>query len=319
MSDPSNNYSQNIEQILNDIQLLQQMEQQLFNSLETNTNLTVEQQQQIIDKISQLSTMRVNLYQTLSGTNTFFQGALESSTGTLQSQTAAISIVENELNQAKQRLDALEIEKNNKIRLVEINDYYSDKYAEHSKLMKIFIITLIPIIILAILKNKDILPNGIFITLVVIICFISLYYCSKIYTSIIMRDNMNYQEYNWTFNPNMVSTTTTSSTTSSDPWLSTASSNAGICIGQECCADGLTWDASLNQCTSTFSTMVSGTGISTSSSGSTTSATETFITREAMINNVLTKKQPNKYKYDYNMSPTIQAPLSKSFTNNAKI
>jgi GTP-sensing pleiotropic transcriptional regulator CodY len=62
MSDPSNN-SQNNEQILNDIQLLQQMEQQLFNNLETNTNLTVEQQQQIIEKISQLSNMRIKRYE----------------------------------------------------------------------------------------------------------------------------------------------------------------------------------------------------------------------------------------------------------------
>ena len=179
MSDPSNN-SQNNEQILNDIQLLQQMEQQLFNNLETNTNLTVEQQQQIIEKISQLSNMRINLYQTLSGMNNYFQGALESSSGILQSQTAAMGIVENELNQAKHRLDALEIEKNNKIRLVEINDYYSDKYAEHIKLMKIIIMTIIPIVILAILKNKDILPNSIFVTLVVIICFISLLQFSSV-------------------------------------------------------------------------------------------------------------------------------------------
>jgi hypothetical protein len=322
MSDPSNNYSQNIEQILNDIQLLQQMEQQLFNSLETNTNLTVQQQQQIIDKISQLSTMRVNLYKTLSGMNVFFQGALESSSEILQSQTAAISIVENELNQAKERLDVLEVEKNNKIRLVEINDYYSDRYAEHSKLMKIFVITLIPIIILAILKNKDILPNPIFVMLVVIICFISLYYSWSTYSSIIMRDNMSYQEYNWSFNPNSISTTSTSTTTTSDPWLSTASAIADICIGQECCADGMTWDASLNQCTSTFSDAASGIisyGTSTSTTIPIQTTTETFVTREAMVNNVLTKKEPNKYKYDYNMAPTIQAPLSKSFTNNVKI
>jgi hypothetical protein len=320
MSDPSNN-SQNNEQILNDIQLLQQMEQQLFNNLETNTNLTVEQQQQIIEKISQLSNMRINLYQTLSGMNNYFQGALESSSGILQSQTAAIGIVENELNQAKHRLDALEIEKNNKIRLVEINDYYSDKYAEHSKLMKIIIMTIIPIVILAILKNKDILPNSIFVTLVVIICFISLYYFWNIYTSIVMRDNMNYQEYNWSFNPNAVSTASSSTTTSSDPWLSSSSSGSNTCVGQECCADGLTWDASLNQCTSTFSDITSGAvsyNTGTSSSAQTATA-ETFVTRESMINNVLTKKEPNKYKYDYNMAPTIQAPLSKSFTNNAKM
>ena len=68
--------------------------------------------------------MRVNLYQTLSGVNGFFQTALSSSIGTLQEQTTAIAIVENELNQSKKRLEVLEIEKNNKVRLVEINDYY---------------------------------------------------------------------------------------------------------------------------------------------------------------------------------------------------
>ena len=50
----------------------------------------------------------------------------------------------------------LNLKKNNKMRLVEINDYYGDKYAEHSQLMKIVIFTLIPVIILAIL-NKN--PN----------------------------------------------------------------------------------------------------------------------------------------------------------------
>ena len=123
------NIAQNNEQILNDIQSLQQMEQQLFNNLETNTTLTPQQQLQIVEKMNQLSNMRINLYQTLSGVNNFFENALSSSIGTLREQTAAIGIVESELNQAKQRLEALQAEKNNKIRLVEINEYYGDKYA----------------------------------------------------------------------------------------------------------------------------------------------------------------------------------------------
>ena len=118
------NVAQNNEQILTDIQSLQQMEQQLFNSLETNTTLSPQQQQQIVEKMNQLSNMRINLYQTLSGVNSFFQNSLSSSVGTLQEQTVAIGIVENELNYAKKNLELLESEKNNKIRLVEINDYY---------------------------------------------------------------------------------------------------------------------------------------------------------------------------------------------------
>ena len=44
-----NDISQNNEQLITDIQLLQQMEQQLFNNLETNSTLTAEQQEKIIE------------------------------------------------------------------------------------------------------------------------------------------------------------------------------------------------------------------------------------------------------------------------------
>ena len=56
--------------------------------------------------MNQLSNMRINLYQTLSGVNSYYQNALSSSQGTLKEQTAAIYIVENELNTAKRRLEA---------------------------------------------------------------------------------------------------------------------------------------------------------------------------------------------------------------------
>ena len=105
------NVQENNEQILNDIQSLQQMEQQLFSNLESNPNLTTSQQQQIIEKMNQLSNMRVNLYQTLSGVNNYFENALNTSIGSLKEQVVAIGIVENELDRAKKRLEILEEEK----------------------------------------------------------------------------------------------------------------------------------------------------------------------------------------------------------------
>ena len=51
--------SENNEQILADIQSLQRMEQQLFNSLETTPNLSSVQQQQIVEKINQISNIIV--------------------------------------------------------------------------------------------------------------------------------------------------------------------------------------------------------------------------------------------------------------------
>jgi hypothetical protein len=290
------NISQNNEQILNDIQSLQKMEQDLFSSLETNTNLTFQQQQKIIEKMNQITSMRINLYKTLSGVNNFYGTALQSSAGTLKEQTAAIGIVESELNKSKQRLQLLETEKNNKIRLVEINDYYGDKYAEHSQLMKIIIFTLVPIIILAFLNNKGILPNTIYNILIIIISFIGAYFMWRRFASIIMRDNMNYQEYDFYFDAN-AAPTGSSTTTGDDPWLSLKV--PGSCVGQYCCSDGQTYDSELNQCIG--------------SSTVTASTTESFVT-ESMVNNVLTKKQNGKYKDDVNIGD-IQESLTNSFIN----
>jgi hypothetical protein len=165
--------------------------------------------------------------------------------GTLQEQTIAIGIVENELNQSKKRLEILEAERNNKIRLVEINSYYGDKYAEHTQLMKVIIYTLVPIIILAILKNKGILPNNIYVVLVIIVSFIGAYYFWERISSIIMRDNLNYQEYNWHFNP--AGAPKPSSSGANDPWLNSGSA-VGTCVGEACCSEGQTYDETLFQC-----------------------------------------------------------------------
>lgn len=266
----------NNEQILNDIQSLQQMEQQLFNSLESNPNLSTDEQKKIIDKMNQISNMRVNLYQTLSGVNNYFEKALSSSIGTLKEQALAIGVVENELNRAKKRLELLQEEKNNKIRLVEINTYYGDKYAEHSDLMKIVIFILIPVILLTFLFNKGFLPNIIFYILIVIIALIGGYFFWKRFASIIMRDNMNYQEYAWSFNPSKLPS---GSTTISDPWLSNQS--FGTCVGDACCSEGLVYDSENNVC-------VPG-------------VKESFVNETMLINDTLTKSQQGKYKADYDL------------------
>ena len=297
------NVQENSTQILNDIQSLQSIEQQLFNSLEENTGLTTEQQKKIIEKINNISSMRVNLYKTLNGVNSFFQSSLANSKGTLTEQTVAIDIVEKELNTSKKRLKILEEERNNKIRLVEINDYYGQKYAEHSDLMKIIVIMLIPILILAILNNKGLLPTKIYYILIAIISLIGAVFIWKSVFSIVLRDPMNYQEYDWYFDPSTAPTSTSSSST--DPWAS-KSSNFGSCVGDACCSDGLVYDSALNQCI-------------TSTDETTTTTTTDETTTETFVNNIFTKLANNYKKPDVILgSENIQSNNSKSFINNSK-
>lgn len=270
------NIQQNTEQIQSDIQYLQQMENQLLNNLESNTNLTQEEQQQLVEKMGQLASMRVNLYQTLSGVNNYYENALSSSVDSLKGQSSAIRIIESELDNSKKKLELLEEEKNNKMRMVEINNYFGEKYAEHSLLMKNLILMLVPVILLTVLFKKELLPSSIYYVLIVIISVIGSYFFWMRFSSIIRRDNMNYDEYNWFFNPS-TAPTTVSVTDSSDPWASVGVGTYGTCVGDGCCAAGLVYDSSLNQCT--------------------VAATTT----ESFVNQVLTKTQQHKYKNDVDM------------------
>lgn len=279
--------SKNNDEILQNIQLLQNSEQELMRELENNASLTSQQQQKIISKIQQLTDIRSGLYSTLSGMNSFYQSALSSSTGTLKEQTAAINIVETELNRTKQRLQYLEMEKNNKIRLVEINEYYGDKYAEHTTLMKIVIFTLIPIIILTIIYNKGFLPSIVYYILFIIVGIVGSIYFWSTYSSIVSRDNMNYDEYAWPFDPNSAPKGTGSE---SDPW---AGGIIGTCIGEACCQPDQVYDTTLNKCIS---------GLIADST--TTTTTESF---ENNLFTGLEKTAPNKYKADYNLKESFDA------------
>lgn len=216
------NIQENNQQILNDIQSLQNIEQSLFTNLETNPNLTTEQQQEIINKISDISDMRINLYHTLGDVNNYFQSALSNSQGTLNEQATAIGIVETELNKSKVELSLLEQEKNNKIRMIEINNFYSNKYADHTILMKYIMFMIITIIIFSVLLNKNIISKNIFYILLFIISSIGAYFIITQLVSIWNRDNMNYQEYNWYFDASSAPEAVSSS---DDPWTTTLSAN----------------------------------------------------------------------------------------------
>lgn len=307
---------ENNSQILTDIQSLQTLEQELFSSLENQPDLSSDQQQQLITKINNVSNMRVNLYQTLGGVNDFFKSSLSNSTNTLVEQTKAIEIVEQELNKSKKRLELLEEEKNNKIRLVEINNYYGQKYAEHSDLMKNIIYILIPVLIFSVLKNKGILPDSIYYILVIIVGVIGSYFLWKKFLSIMSRDSMNYQEYNWYFDAKNAPAANPSD--GSDPWASN-NGNSGTCIGEACCPSGLTYDASANKCevnnslASTSITSASSTTASTSSSTDTNASASTSSSTESFVSDIFTKHAANYNKSDVILGNNIKPQNSSKF------
>lgn len=245
----TNSVQANNTRILNDIQKLQSIEQSIFSKLESSTlTLSPEQQINMIEKINSISNMRINLYRTLNGLNSHYKETMNNTESILQNQETSVRIAENELNRAKTQLDSLESQRINKLRMVQINDYYGKQYEEHTQFMKILIYMLLPIIGFLMLKNAGILPEKIYYGLVIIVATIGSYFLSKVFYSIVSRSSMNYDEYKWNFNANKVVTdgdSTDAQTSDNDPWkLPTI----GSCYGAACCSDGQYYDTTTRVC-----------------------------------------------------------------------
>jgi hypothetical protein len=236
-------------QILTSIIDLQNQEKLLYASLE-DASLTPEKRKSIVDKINELSQTRITLYASLKTIYGDYQENITDSRDILSQQFNAIDIVENELNQMKIRLQFVDNERVNKLRLIEINTYYGNRYNAHSKLMKTIVITCVPLIFLATLANRGFLPSKIYGLLTIIILVIGGYFIFYQITDISNRSRMNWDEYDWYFNKKLApSPVFEDGTTSSsfDPWDTTALT----CIGAACCNKDTVFDSKLKMCVPT--------------------------------------------------------------------
>ena len=239
------------EQTLTDIENLQNIEKDLYASLENGANtLTSDEKRAIVDKIGEIFQMRTNLYANLSNMVDFYTANQESVQNTHKQQIVAIKLIETELNKSRLRLRELEEDKTNKIKQIEINTYYGKSYNAKTYIMKIIVYMCLPILLLAILHNNGLIPGSIYGFISIIIMSIGLYFIGAQIIDITNRDSMNYDEYNWKFDKSQAPDDSTGSNSAnsgenaSNPWTTPTIT----CIGQQCCGIDMTYDTTLNQC-----------------------------------------------------------------------
>jgi len=275
----TDNLQERNDQLISNIKTLQSTEMNLYNSLE-NQNLSADQRKQVIDKINQISQMRIDMYSNLKDSYSNYQQNVSFSRNIVNDQMLSVDVIENELNDSKRRLNLLEEQKNNKIRLVEINTYYGKQYNAHKEIMQIIVIMCIPILILTILANKGLIPSKLNIIITGLIIVFGLTIIGYKIIDISNRDKINYDEYNWYFNKEEAPTInetigeTTDTSTSSDPWETPTI----VCVGAECCNDNNIYDELQNKCipTSQYNANQKKNG-------------ETTTTEEAFVSGVLGK------------------------------
>jgi hypothetical protein len=224
------------------IKQLQETELQAFRELENKTGavtLTSEQKSALISQINDLSATRETLYDSLRENQSFYSKNLTSAQHTLVQQTDALEVVERELNRTKKRVELLNEERINRLRLVEINRYYGNKYKHHTSILKSVTLMFAILLVIIMVNNTGMLPPMVFKTLLVVVLIIGIYSIIRDLFDAYTRDNMVYAQYNWSkVSPDLEHPGNLAGAnifdTGDDP-------NAGTCKNQECCGSGFTW------------------------------------------------------------------------------
>jgi hypothetical protein len=169
--------------------------------------------------------------------------------GSQKSEAETATILENVMKQqvkdAKEQLAELETSRAGKERMIELNTYYGKRFMAQAGVMKIFIYMCIPVLILAVLANMGFLPNYIAGFMIIASIVIGIVYISGAVNDINRRDDMNFDEYAWEFDPSRVGSVINPNGSGSG-----ANSNGLMsCYNGACCNPPSTiWDPNSRTC-----------------------------------------------------------------------
>ena len=150
------------------------------------------------------------------------------------------------------RTNYLETQKqnNDNMRLTENNTYYSQVYHAKVRIFLLIVVACLPLILIGILKQRYLLTTNISAILAVIIIIIALVFIIPAIMDMYGRDNMNYDEYQFPFNPLAASNPKIDLNPNlANMTISRVAVFIAECIGKDCCTNlGLTYDSVNKKC-----------------------------------------------------------------------
>jgi hypothetical protein len=247
--------------ILKNIEQLQTIEKTLYADLDAPIPPT--NADSIITRINQLSDIRMSLFKSLNYTYQALQKNVNNSRTELVELLAVVNVMEEELNNAKAQLNQLYDIKHGKMRMVEINTYYGKQYMAQGRLLKLIIFVAVLLLILAILWKKGLLSDDIAKILIGLVFGVGMFFIVRRLLDITTRDNMNYDAYNWNFDPATQTPTVYEYDKAKLMGLQVdldQTFNGLDCIGDACCSAGMKYDKAVRKCikTANVETFVTG-------------------------------------------------------------
>lgn len=239
------------DQTMNTIQQIDQQMQNIYNNLEAlsvERNPNMAEQGRLLQKIKELQALKSSLYNSLSYSYASTQANVAEARNSLVNEVAVSGIIKNELDNAKHNLSTLKDARFNKLRMAEINNYYSEKYSAQTTVMKTIVYYCIPVLILGILTKKEFIPSNIGIVIMGILIGLAIFTIGYQLIDIASRDNMVFSEFEFPFNPENVNLSSESNSKDQPGKIDMTLS----CAGQECCPPGnsygTVWDEKTKKC-----------------------------------------------------------------------
>ena len=225
---------------------LQKMEKELYVVLEKSKDMTTQEQNEILVKIDQLTTKREKLYKDLLELSQKVNQMKTNSAGTYKNQLALLTIAEKQLNEEKAKLRTLSVDKYNKLRMVQINNYYNNRYEGLIEFMRLAIVMLLGGIVILLIGRYTPVPGSLISVIMIFYIALTVVVLTFRYLDIARRDANDFEQYDWDFNAQNPPTVSSGESAIGATWKGDI--DLTTCVGESCCGDGLTYDSKNNVC-----------------------------------------------------------------------
>ncbi len=200
-----------------------------------------------IGRLEKTRTAMISLLSSTYGTikeagQVFESGAL------YEAQKTAIEFIRNEKARAAANADALSSDNLNKRRMAQINTYYTRNYEANTEVMKNVIYVSIALIILAVLRKKELIPGSISTLGVIFVLTMGGIVIGKQVFDIMRRNDSDFDKYDWNFNEDQMNQQKLIQQNAEPASLSDMGIGGAPCYGASCCAVGTSWDATSSRC-----------------------------------------------------------------------
>ena len=183
-------------------------------------------------------------------------------------QRTAIDFIKKERARAEKNATLLSEDNSNKRRMAQVNTYYTRHYEANTDVMKNIIYVSVALIILAVLRNKELIPASIStLGIILILTFGGIVIGTQVY-DIVRRNDHDFDKYDWNFNEDEMNRKQLVQQNTDPANLSEMGMGMAPCYGPGCCDIGTTWDNDSKKCVPAVSRITGSAGWTPTNPGS---------------------------------------------------